>query len=741
MMMANAFLDIPAIRRIDKVGNVHSRRHSTGKVIVPSGGLTVLSRYLRSSQGSCHDNCKHDTNTNTGTYPKIPRRPMRKTVVPKRGAERNSERVSESNLVDRRKKTGISVKVSPNFKIQEPGDHAVTKIAETQGHHVENVEQDSTVSVMTSNDAEPQKPEYPAIGLEPSREEPVDIETKAVGGEAKDEENVETKSQEGTSVKPSPDSESQKPVNPDCIEDGVSSWTDKESVLPEQVETDYVVAHAKDSKMNPRSKPSSLVRQTCPNGKQNSKVPKRKEANIMSKNKGAMIISKGTRTSVNADKKSAVLPSVSSSHKESGTSVSSTNARTKKLRPVYHLKKQENEKQIKVENVKKFNSEQAKSANVPKTTSYPIETNPENKPAESNQNKVVPMRPSSSSKDKSMKHNQNRIPISRSPRAYEKTKMIYRPKGIQTSGSPRSSSSFPRRKSSRFTPNGLKTTQPSSTSLPSSASLESFHNDTLTENVKALAEKKKGSPKMMYKAKSKRALMITSNNKHLPGKKLNFKRAKAIEAPVEDFTPRRLTFKKRDPIDNRKGKVEDCTPRRLKFRQRVNGDNKNSRVEEFAPKRLKFRQRVNGDNQNGKVEELTPRRLKFKRRVNVDNSQNCRVGANADDQNVRGENSTPRKLIFRPKVVGEKKTGYVRSPKADVSCDNDREIQSEKVSLRHRGVNEKKGSGILCNNIIEQTANRLAETKASKVKALVSAFETVINRLDTGIPETNDASN
>ncbi|KAK8652368.1 hypothetical protein V6N13_061387 [Hibiscus sabdariffa] len=689
MMMAS---DIPAIRRMDKLKNVHSRRYSVGK---------------------------------------IPSIPMRKIVVPKRG---NFERVSGSNLVDRRKRRGIriSAKVCPDFKVQEPDDHVVIKIRETQGHHVKNVEQDSTVS------AEPQKP---------FREDLVDIK-------AKYEEYV--------------DSKSQKPVNPDCIEDGVSSWT--QQVL---LSGDYGVAQAKGSKLKPRSKPSSLLSQTCLSGKHNSKVLKRKEANIMSttsfgvsrgRNKGEMTISKGIR-----NKKSVVLPSVSLSRKES-------NAQKKKSRLVYHLK---NGKQIKLDKSHGTNAERSV-----KKTSCPIVSNSKKKPTKSNQNKVVSLRPSPSpsssknkptecnqnklvslrpssssspSKVKSMKHNQNQIPISRPPLAYEKKKMIYRPKGIQTSGLPLSLSSFLRRNSSRSTPNGLKITQPSLISLPSSTSLESFHNDTLTENDKALAETEKGSPKMMYKAKNKRASKITLTNKHLPGKKLNFQRPKVIDVPVEDSTPRRLTFKKRESVgnrndDNRKDQVDDFTPRRLKFRQRANadnknGDNKNSRVEEFMPKRLKFRQRVivdnrNGDKQNGKVEELTPRRLKFRQRVIVDNrndenqnnrikdlppgtpefrqklivynrnddnqnnrikdpppgtpefrqklivdnmnaeQQNNRVdeftlrkrelsqseldNINVDDQNCRGEDS-PRKLIFRPKVVDETKTGYVQSPKAVTS--------------------------------------------------------------------------
>ncbi|MBA0794463.1 hypothetical protein Gohar_018790 [Gossypium harknessii] len=847
MIIADALIDIPAIRRIDKLRNVPPRRKSTGKVIMPGGGLTVLSRYLHASLGSCHDFCKYGTGLSPGPESKIPRSPLRKVIAQERAAIRNLERVSESNAGERRKKSAISVKVSLDSKIEEADDPLVVKTAQTQGgHDLENDEEDLTdtknskVSVKFSYDAELQKPKYP------SHEDPVNIEAVAAEGEAKEEEeNAETKSLRGEKnrqvwVKPSTDSESQKP---DCVESEVSSWTEKESVLQEQEllslnKTDYVVAHVKDSKLKPESKPSSLVKQACLSGKQNSDGLERKEGNILSmtslgvssgRNKGDTTIRKGIRTSVIADKKNVVLPSVSLSPKESDPRNLSMNAQ-KKWTGVYRPKKLENAKQIKPEklhgknakvtenlkgvshsmdqeNVNKLNSEQAN----PETTSLLIKSNPENKPAESDQNNVVLKRPPSSSKDKSMKHNQNRISIGRPPRVYEKKKLIYKPKGIQSSGLPLSLSSFPGKKSLRPTPNGLTITQPALASLSTSVSSKSSHNDTLTEHDKAVAENKKSSSKMIYKARPKRALMITSNNKNLPGKKLNFQRGKMIELPVEDCTPRRLTFKKRELVDNRnddnqKGKVEDCTPRRLKFKQRVyvnniNDDNQNSRVKEFTPKRLKFRRREivdnqNGDNQNGKVKECTPMRLKFRRRVIVDNqngdnknsrieeltsrihefrqklivdniddhNQNAKVeefsprklescqrnldNRNSDDQNSRGEDSAPRKLIFRPKVPEEQKIDYIQTSKAGTSKndsgrkeangqDNGTKIQSRKFSLIQTDLKEKKVAGILYNNIIEETASKFARTKASKVKALVSAFETVIS-LDTGISESED---
>ncbi|WCJ35888.1 Plant calmodulin-binding protein-related [Euphorbia peplus] len=54
--------------------------------------------------------------------------------------------------------------------------------------------------------------------------------------------------------------------------------------------------------------------------------------------------------------------------------------------------------------------------------------------------------------------------------------------------------------------------------------------------------------------------------------------------------------------------------------------------------------------------------------------------------------------------------------------------KKNKVSLKHKdGDEDKKGPQNLLNNMIEETANKLAETKKSKVKVLVGAFETVIS--------------
>ncbi|XVF11853.1 hypothetical protein REPUB_Repub08aG0063000 [Reevesia pubescens] len=456
------------------------------------------------------------------------------------------------------------------------------------------------------------------------------------------------------------------------------------------------------------------------------------------------------------DEKNVVPPSVSLFPEESGTSVLSMNARKKKSRGAYRSKKQENAKQIKPEkscgmhakgsknqkgvsrlmdqeNVKKHSSEQASLADIPEKTLYIIESNPENKPAESTQKSVhaseFSTMPSSSSKSKSMKHTRNRIPTGQSPQSYEKN-MIYRPKRIHARGLPPSLSSFPGKKGLRSTPYGLNVTQLSLTSSSSLTSSKSPQSDAPSEHDTVAAQK--SSSKMMYKGKTKMASITTSKDKHLRGEKLNFQTGKVIEVPFEYFTPRRLAFKQRVIIDNRnddngKDKGEDCAPKRLKFRQRVLVDKRNG-----------------DDNQNDRGAEFTARRLKFRQRVLVDN-RNA-----GDNQNDRGEDCTPRKLKFWRRLLDDNKTGYIQNSEGNTSKNNSEgkeddvgqanatEVQSDKISLRHNVAEKKKDSGCLYNNMIEETTSRLVRTKTSKVKALVSAFESVISHLDTGFSTTNN---
>jgi len=117
-----------------------------------------------------------------------------------------------------------------------------------------------------------------------------------------------------------------------------------------------------------------------------------------------------------------------------------------------------------------------------------------------------------------------------------------------------------------------------------------------------------------------------------------------------------------------------------------------------------------------------PSKLKFRRGKVVD---------------VHSVNNSPRRLKFRQgKLLGEdqnvKADARRRSFKRTEGVDGDTngsEPGSQKVVLRHQDVQGKNAQGLF-NNVIEETASKLVETRKSKVKALVGAFETVISLQD-----------
>ncbi|GAV65716.1 CaM_binding domain-containing protein [Cephalotus follicularis] len=101
---------------------------------------------------------------------------------------------------------------------------------------------------------------------------------------------------------------------------------------------------------------------------------------------------------------------------------------------------------------------------------------------------------------------------------------------------------------------------------------------------------------------------------------------------------------------------------------------------------------------------------------------------------IQSEHNTPRRLRFRrgrvlgdnQNVKGNHQGSFKRRGVSDGDT-NDSKPDSVKVALRHQDVQGKKDSQGLLNNVIEETASKLVETRKSKVKALVGAFETVIS--------------
>lgn len=110
---------------------------------------------------------------------------------------------------------------------------------------------------------------------------------------------------------------------------------------------------------------------------------------------------------------------------------------------------------------------------------------------------------------------------------------------------------------------------------------------------------------------------------------------------------------------------------------------------------------------------------------------------------LQPENRTSRRLIFRRRSLGEGQIGETGTSKDNLKskevCENEAnstKMESEKVVLEHQDMQEKKNVQSLLNNMIEETAVKLVESRKSKVKALIGAFETVISLQDSKTSST-----
>jgi hypothetical protein len=110
---------------------------------------------------------------------------------------------------------------------------------------------------------------------------------------------------------------------------------------------------------------------------------------------------------------------------------------------------------------------------------------------------------------------------------------------------------------------------------------------------------------------------------------------------------------------------------------------------------------------------------------------------------LQPENRTSRRLIFRRRSLGEGQIGETGTSKDNLKSKevgeneaNSAKMESEKVVLEHQDMQERKNVQSLLNNMIEETAVKLVESRKSKVKALIGAFETVISLQDSKTSST-----
>ncbi|GJT56822.1 ribonuclease H-like domain-containing protein [Tanacetum coccineum] len=112
------------------------------------------------------------------------------------------------------------------------------------------------------------------------------------------------------------------------------------------------------------------------------------------------------------------------------------------------------------------------------------------------------------------------------------------------------------------------------------------------------------------------------------------------------------------------------------------------------------------------------------------------VSQSTQDEGVLEDESENEKEVAAAQNDEMITTAGGRGKVLDIQSENNDSKNGRKsVVLKHRqGEQEKKDAHGLLNNIIEETASKLAESRKSKVKALVGAFETVISLSKTANP-------
>lgn len=217
------------------------------------------------------------------------------------------------------------------------------------------------------------------------------------------------------------------------------------------------------------------------------------------------------------------------------------------------------------------------------------------------------------------------------------------------------------------------------------------------------------------------------NGKRTPGK------GRRVDSDNKDCSPAKLKFRRGKVVEV---KSDNDGPRRLRFRRgRVLGENQDTKLD--VVKRSSAKREVEGG-ANGTLPGLKGNNKRTPGKSNVGISVDCepaklkfRKGKVVDPLS---QNSTPRRLRFRRALVlgrtqdSKSDVGKTGLKKRGVEGDaNGPEPGSVKVVLRHQDVQGKKDAQGLFNNVIEETASKLVESRKSKVKALVGAFETVIS--------------
>lgn len=287
-----------------------------------------------------------------------------------------------------------------------------------------------------------------------------------------------------------------------------------------------------------------------------------------------------------------------------------------------------------------------------------------------------------------------------------------------------------------------------------------------------------------YKNRPRKDRPSTFKDEQSLGQKLTFRRGKVVELHPVDSTPTRLKFKKRVLADSQNGeadsgrktveKRETIACRLSLFSAKQNLRHTQNRIQSSrlswppSPGKKGLRstelelgtpitrsysctsslaslsfpgdesdnenQILDLENEFKKMHEMDGRTTSSKEECDPVQKLTFKRGKVVDI--IQSENSAQRRLKFKRREIqlGDSNlndtsdAGKIILGKAEVN--DGTKTESNAVVLKHQDV-EGKNSGSLFNNVIEETVSKLVNSRKSKVKALVGAFETVISLQDS----------
>ncbi|XP_068309023.1 uncharacterized protein [Pyrus communis] len=570
-----------------------------------------------------------------------------------------------------------------------------------------NSEVTSTINSKPSPDSESQNSIATQKRVSPSYE---DIDVSA-------EDSTDSKVISTVKPNPSPDSKARKLNHSGVMEKRVLSSKRKENVSSKTVLTPIKeIEVSTEGSIGSKVKREQVESSSCTGqgssnqGKSGTRkgkeIPEGSSSSVNRKNR-----SKPPRTPVLVEKKMLEPETVSLTYKHPVKRVSNENAGSfKNLKGLSHMKDQNGPRKVEPEG--------PCNKDVPENILYVIESNTENSTVEPTPNGADAPELSSSS------HQSSEVKSSRQAR-----------KGVGTTRAPTSSM----KKNLKRTANGSYGRSPtvpspknkglrrstqrplsSSSSLSSSSASASPAKSTHKKENGATSQRKAMKPgnqranlKVGKSTRPRKSEILSSESKNSSARKLTFRRGRVLDIKPEINTTRRLKFRRvrlAGETQTGKGGVIGGSARRKEV---CDSQSIGDVFQRLSP----WWNVVDHSHSNGAF--IKRRSLG---RIEVDGSQ-------SNGGKFKSEKVVPRN--FKRDVEGSQRKSLRRKAAGDSGLNGSTKTSPEKVVLRHQGVTGRKDVQKLLNNVIEETASRLVESRKSKVKALVGAFETVISLQDT----------